>query len=94
MEISNFQKTKILATVGPASNSYSNLLNLIKAGVDAFRLNFSHGKHEEQLKVFESIQSEFPEPIGHHTDFQMPSKCKQPLFCYVLHISFEFHQHE
>lgn len=56
MEISNFQKTKILATVGPSSNNYSTLLDLVKAGVDAFRLNFSHGTHEAHLKVFEYIQ--------------------------------------
>ncbi len=56
MEISKFQKTKILATVGPASNNYSTLLGLAKAGVDAFRLNFSHGTHEGHLKVFEYIQ--------------------------------------
>lgn len=56
MEISNFQKTKILATVGPASNNYSTLLSLVKAGVDAFRLNFSHGSHEDHLQVFEYIQ--------------------------------------
>ena len=55
MDISNFQKTKILATVGPASSSYSTLLELVKAGVDAFRLNFSHGSHEDHLKVFENI---------------------------------------
>ncbi|MDC0230439.1 pyruvate kinase [Aureispira] len=75
MEISNFQKTKILATVGPASNSYSNLLNLIKAGVDAFRLNFSHGKHEEQLKVFESIQyinKKYKTTISSLADLQGP----------------------
>ena len=56
MEISNFQKTKILATVGPASNNYSTLLGLIRAGVDAFRLNFSHGTHEDHLQVYEYIQ--------------------------------------
>lgn len=56
MEISNFQKTKILATVGPASSNYNTILNLVKAGVDAFRLNFSHGKHEEHLEIFDYIQ--------------------------------------
>ncbi len=56
MEISKFQKTKILATVGPSSNNYSTLLELAKAGVDAFRLNFSHGSHEGHLKVFDYIQ--------------------------------------
>lgn len=56
MEISKFQKTKILATIGPASNDYNTLLGLVKAGVDAFRLNFSHGKHEDHQKVFDFVQ--------------------------------------
>lgn len=56
MELSNFQKTKILATIGPASNNYDTILGLVKAGVDAFRLNFSHGTHEDHLKVFDFIQ--------------------------------------
>jgi pyruvate kinase len=56
MEISKFQKTKILATVGPASNDYNTLLGLVQAGVDAFRLNFSHGTHEDHKRVFDYIQ--------------------------------------
>jgi pyruvate kinase len=51
-----FNKTKVLATVGPASNSYERLLALVQEGVDAFRLNFSHGEHEEHLKVIEHIR--------------------------------------
>lgn len=50
------QKTKILATVGPACNTYEKLVELAEAGVDGFRLNFSHGKHEDHLKVIEHIQ--------------------------------------
>ena len=49
------QNTKIVATVGPASSSYSNLLDLVEAGVDVFRLNFSHGNHEDHLKVINNI---------------------------------------
>ena len=56
MEFFKHQKTKILATVGPASNSFSTLLQLVQAGVDAFRLNFSHGSHADHLKVFEYIR--------------------------------------
>lgn len=48
-------KTKIVATVGPASSSYENLLKLVKAGVDVFRLNFSHGSHEVHLEVMKHI---------------------------------------
>ena len=55
MKIVDHQNTKIVATVGPASNSYSMLLNLVKAGVDVFRLNFSHGNHEDHLEVVNHI---------------------------------------
>ena len=45
------KRTKIVATVGPACDSYEQLLSLIKAGVNVFRLNFSHGTHEDKLKI-------------------------------------------
>lgn len=56
MEFSRFQKTKILATVGPASSDYNTLLELARAGVDAFRFNFSHGTHEEHQRVCDYIR--------------------------------------
>src|SRR5215510_10539518 len=49
--------TKIIATVGPASNSDSVLDALIAAGTDIFRLNFSHGTHETQATTFERIRA-------------------------------------
>lgn len=49
-------KTKIVATVGPASNTYEKLLALVNEGVNVFRLNFSHGAHEEHLRVIEHIR--------------------------------------
>jgi len=52
----HFTKTKIIATVGPACSEKVQLISLIKAGVDVFRLNFSHGTHEEHLKVIQSIR--------------------------------------
>ncbi|MEM6964576.1 MAG: pyruvate kinase [Bacteroidota bacterium] len=55
MEVVNHQNTKIVATVGPACNAYSKLLELVQAGVDVFRLNFSHGAHEDHLKVINHI---------------------------------------
>jgi pyruvate kinase len=50
-------KTKIVATVGPACDSYDQLLALVKAGVNVFRLNFSHGSHEDKGKIIEHIRS-------------------------------------
>lgn len=49
------QNTKIVATVGPASSSYEKLLELVEAGVDVFRLNFSHGKHQDHKQVIDHI---------------------------------------
>ena len=51
-----FNKTKIVATVGPATNSKEMLIELVKAGVDVFRLNFSHGTHEGHMKVIQAIR--------------------------------------
>ncbi len=50
-------KTKIVATVGPASNTYDKLLALVKEGVNVFRLNFSHGTHEQHLEVINHIKT-------------------------------------
>ena len=55
MDIS-FNKTKVLATIGPASNTYDKLLALIREGVDALRLNFSHGEHEQHLQVINYVR--------------------------------------
>ncbi|MFT5917377.1 MAG: pyruvate kinase [Flammeovirgaceae bacterium] len=51
-----FNKTKIIATVGPASNTKEKLHELIVAGVDVFRLNFSHGTHEQHAEVIKHIK--------------------------------------
>ncbi|HMR84402.1 MAG TPA: pyruvate kinase, partial [Niabella sp.] len=51
-----FARTKIVATVGPACNTYNKLLELVKAGVNVFRLNFSHGEHEEKAQVIQYIR--------------------------------------
>jgi pyruvate kinase len=50
------KRTKIVATIGPASNTYEIMLQLVRAGVNVFRLNFSHGTHEDKLKVIEFIR--------------------------------------
>lgn len=50
------RKTKIVATVGPASESKEMLTNFAKAGVNIFRLNFSHGTHEDHLKRLKTVR--------------------------------------
>ena len=68
-------KTKIVATVGPACSSREMLGKLIKAGVDVFRLNFSHGAYSEHLAVIENVRSlnaEFGTHIALLGDLQGP----------------------
>lgn len=50
-------RTKIVATVGPASDTYDKLLELVHAGVNVFRLNFSHGTHEDKAQIIEHIRN-------------------------------------
>lgn len=68
-------RTKIVATVGPACDTYEKLLALVKAGVNVFRLNFSHGTHEakaEIIKHIERINLEEPYNISILADLQGP----------------------
>jgi pyruvate kinase len=68
-------KTKIVATVGPACSSREMLGKLIKAGVDVFRLNFSHGAYSEHLAVIENVRSlnaEFGTHVALLGDLQGP----------------------
>ncbi len=57
MKIVDHQNTKIVATVGPACSAPEKLLELAKAGVNIFRLNFSHGTHEDHLEVINRISA-------------------------------------
>ncbi len=68
-------KTKIIATVGPACNTYEKLLALVNAGVNVFRLNFSHGTHEQHLQVINHIKlinENFPLNVAILCDLQGP----------------------
>ena len=50
------KRTKIVATVGPACSSYEKLLDLVRAGVNVFRLNFSHGSYEDKKKIIDLVR--------------------------------------
>lgn len=50
-------KTKIIATIGPASNSKTVLDKMISSGINAVRLNFSHGSYEEHADIIKTIRS-------------------------------------
>lgn len=49
-------KTKIICTIGPSVNSLEKIIELMEAGMSVARLNFSHGTHEEHLKVIQSLK--------------------------------------
>ena len=69
------KRTKIVATVGPACDTYEKLLALVKAGVNVFRLNFSHGSHEDKLAVINHVRriiKEEPYNIAILGDLQGP----------------------
>ena len=70
-----YRNTKIVATLGPASTTKKQIRALIKAGVDVFRLNFSHGSHEDHQSRFETIrqlEEELDRPIAIMADLQGP----------------------
>ena len=69
------RRTKIIATLGPASSSPEVLARLFQAGADVFRLNFSHGTHEDHAARFAMIcelEDRFDRPIGILADVQGP----------------------
>jgi pyruvate kinase len=69
------RQCKIVATVGPASASPSMLTLLHQAGVDVFRLNFSHGEHEKTTRIMEAIRAigrDTGTPIAVFADLQGP----------------------
>jgi len=66
---------RILATLGPASDAEDRMLSLLKAGVNAFRINFSHGEHKDHQKRFETVrraEQRFGMPVPILADLQGP----------------------
>ena len=66
---------KIVATLGPASSSRERIRALFEAGVDVFRLNFSHGSHadhRERLSVIRALEKDVGRPVGILADLQGP----------------------
>ncbi len=87
---------KIVATIGPVSSSEKMIRSLIDTGVDVFRLNFSHGTHQEKRETFERIRS-VDEYIGILADIQGP-KLRVGRFkddqAYLLHMGQEVKVYE
>jgi pyruvate kinase len=69
------RRTKIVATIGPASSSEEQVLALAHAGMDAARLNFSHGSHDdhaERVRVVRAVQRAIGRPLALIADLQGP----------------------
>ncbi len=69
------RKAKIVATLGPTSSTPEVIRALFEAGADVFRLNFSHGTHEDHGKTYEilrAVEAERERPIGILVDLQGP----------------------
>src|SRR5438128_2509543 len=69
------RRTKIVATIGPASDSPEQLAALIAAGMDAARLNFSHGtreEHAERARRIRAAQEDAGRPLSLIADLQGP----------------------
>ena len=69
------RRTKIVATLGPASSTPEILARLFHAGADVFRLNFSHGSHEDhaaRLAMIRELEDKVGRPIGVLADVQGP----------------------
>jgi pyruvate kinase len=69
------RKTKIIATIGPSCNTYEKVLELVHAGVNVFRLNFSHGLHSEKkdiIDIIHRINEKYPFNIAILADLQGP----------------------
>ena len=69
------RSARILATLGPASSTRERIRALAEAGADVFRLNFSHGSHEdhaERYRLIRAVEAELGRPIGVLMDLQGP----------------------
>ncbi len=69
------RRTKIVATIGPATSSPEVLRELVKAGATTFRLNFSHGTHEDHLRsirLIRQVSNELNYPVAILQDLQGP----------------------
>ena len=69
------RKTRIVATLGPASSSYERIKALFIAGVDVFRLNMSHGEHKDKealVHTIRAVERECGRPIAILADLQGP----------------------
>ena len=69
------RRTKVVATLGPASSSRAMIARLFEAGADVFRINMSHTSHDkmrELVTTIRAVEAEYNRPIGILVDLQGP----------------------
>src|SRR6478752_4425962 len=75
LSLQAFKRTKILATLGPSTDSFELISELIRAGANGIRLNFSHGSYEErerQIPWIRQAAAEYGKPVAIVQDLQGP----------------------
>lgn len=85
-----YRKTKLIATIGPASRSPEKLRDLIRSGMNVARLNFSHGSHEEHLETLNRIREASKEldiPVALLQDLSGPKLRITELECDIQKIN-------
>ena len=75
VSLQDYKRTKIIATLGPATDTYEAIRDLIASGANGIRLNMSHGNHEErvrQIKWIRKASKELSKPVAVVMDLQGP----------------------
>src|ERR1700693_990315 len=73
--MTNPRRAKIVCTLGPVTSSYHMIEKLVHAGMDVARLNFSHGTHEDRVRMVAALRrasAHYEKPIGVLADLQGP----------------------
>ncbi len=76
VSLAEYKRTKIIATIGPSTNSYEAIRELIQNGANGLRLNFSHGNHEErsqQITWIRKASKALGKPVAIIQDLQGPN---------------------
>ena len=83
------KKTKIIATLGPASQTKEVLTKMTEAGMDVVRLNFSHGTHEDyavKIKTIKEVRDEKQIPLPILPGRQPPGSREKRFHCVDPHV--------
>ncbi len=89
IKLDRFKRTKVIATVGPATNSFESIIKMVEVGANGFRLNFSHGTYEErdsQIRWIRDAARKHAKPVAIIQDLQGP-KIRLGDFMGIINVS-------